>query len=275
MYKKITPKESELHIKEITDLGYTVVKKFIDKDLCDKFIEKVELLEVETSSATHQNITHNQAKDRTIYNLQFKDISFIKLFSDSNILDLIKPFLNDDFYAGIPKDQPNFLLSFFNARSSIAYLPLHIDSFIPFKGYQTNSMQIAISLNGQNSENGATTFLPGTHKSGKLPDRSIQQDKLEILSCDAGDALIWDSRLWHGALENHSQKDRWSLVATFRPWWMKQYFDPRGISQDLYCRLNDFEKYLLGFLSLSPTSENDGVVLKKTYNNLLNSVDEY
>ena len=54
-------------------------------------------------------------------------------------------------------------------------------------------------------------------------DQNTFQKAKPILT-SAGDLVIWDSRLWHGAKENHSNNDRWSLISTFTRWWIKQNY---------------------------------------------------
>ena len=54
---------------------------------------------------------------------------------------ILKPLLNDPYYRFLPKNVPNYCLSYFNARSSGSDLALHIDSNIPFKGKYTSAMQ--------------------------------------------------------------------------------------------------------------------------------------
>ncbi len=270
----VNSKKIPEHVKDIKYSGYTVVKDFLDKDTVEILLELVE--ENSKNNEDLVNVSSNQALDDYAYHLQYKDERFIHLFGQSNILKILQPFLNDPYYGKIPKDQPNFILAYYNARSSVAPLDLHIDSYVPSVSAFTTSMQISFSLNGQTKDNGATIILPGSHNLNDFPDRSARLAGLEILECEPGDAIIWDSRLWHGALENVSGKKRWSLVATFRPWWAKQNFDPvSGLSESIYSQLSSLEKGLLGFLSLPPVDESDKVALKEGYEDLLVSVNEY
>jgi ectoine hydroxylase-related dioxygenase (phytanoyl-CoA dioxygenase family) len=272
--RNVSTSQIKEHINDIKYSGYTVVREFLDKDTVEILLALVEKHATNKDDLT--NVSSNQALDDYAYHLQFKDEKFIHLFGQSNILKILQPFLNDPYYSKIPADLPNFILAYYNARSSVAPLDLHIDSYVPSVSAFTTSMQISFSLSGQNKDNGATTIVPGSHNLNSFPDRSAKLSGLEVLECEPGDAIIWDSRLWHGALENFSGKKRWSLVATFRPWWAKQNFDPvSGVSELIYSRLSSLEKGLLGFLSLPAIDELDKVALKEGYNDLLGSVNEY
>ena len=60
---------------------------------------------------------------------------------------------------------------------------------------------------------------------------------LKKIIAKSGDLIIWDSRLWHGALENKSGLDRWALVATLTSWFVKQSMDiPRGLPKKIYSK---------------------------------------
>ena len=110
---------------------------------------------------------------------------------------------------------------------------------------------------------------------GHLPDRSLTDVAIE-LSCNPGDVIVWDSRLWHGALQNVTGADRWSLVATFRPWFLKQNYDPvLGMPEELYAVLDDQQKALCGFLSRPPRDEKEKVSLKEGYEGLRPRVADY
>ena len=262
------------HVADINYSGFTVVKNFLPKDVTATLLDLVHRYSENKKSLV--NISSNQALDDYVYHLQYKDERFIHIFGESNILKILQPFLNDPYYSQIPKDQPNFLLAYYNARSSVAPLDLHIDSYIPLISQFTTSMQISVSLCGQSKHNGATIVVPGSHNLNQFPDRSANLQGVQTIECDAGDAIIWDSRLWHGALENRSGKKRWSLVGTFRPWWAKQNFDPvSGMPERIYSKLSPLEKGLVGFLSLPPTDENEKVALKEGYKDLLPSVTDY
>ena len=51
----------------------------------------------------------------------------------------------------------------------------------------------------------------------------------------AGDLIIWDSRLWHGTLENRSKQSRWAIVTTLSSWWVKQAMDmPKSLPKKIY-----------------------------------------
>jgi ectoine hydroxylase-related dioxygenase (phytanoyl-CoA dioxygenase family) len=135
-------------------------------------------------------------------------------------------------------------------------------------------MQVVFALDDQSLENGCSLVAPGSHVSGEFADRAFKD--LEPVEAEAGDLIVWDSRLWHGAAANTSGRSRWSLVATFRAWWAKQSMDiPRGLPNDLYRQLSDEQKALLGFCSIPPRNEHERISMKVSYVDLRQDVSDY
>jgi len=271
--RQLTNPEIDRAVEEIRLMGYTVLPKILGESVVERLLTTVR---AHATTGSKKGVTENQAKDKYAYHLQYRDRIFLDILTEwRGGLDILKPFLNDPFYRSLPEDFYNFLLAYYNARSSVAYLPLHIDNYVPTLGDYPNSMQIVFSLNGQSSENGATIVVPGSHRAGSLPDRSLS-DLGQRIDCKPGDVIIWDSRLWHGALENSSGTDRWSLVATFRPWYLKQNYDPvRGMPEEIYNGLSIQQKVLCGFLSRPAKDETEKVNLKEGLEGLKPSVLDY
>jgi len=184
------------------------------------------------------------------------------------------PFLNDKYYRFISEEEPNYILNYFNARSSGNKLDLHIDSHIPYIGEHIFMMQVVFLLEKSTIDNGCTIVVPGSHNSGEYTDRSIE--KVTFLEGEPGDMIIWDSRLWHGTTENITSNTRWAIVSTFSQWWIKQANDiPKGLENQVYKTLTDKQKQLLGFLSLPPKEPTERVNTKCGYDFLKDNVNEF
>jgi len=271
--KNISERMKRSGIASISEVGYCVIEGWLEKE---KVEQALTIINGKATPSPHlsSGVSENQSRDKYVYHLQFLDSFFLDILTESNILEIIHEFLNDEWYHQLPEGDPNFLLAYYNARSSVAALPLHQDNYIPYRDSVPISMQLIVSLSGQNEENGATVVVPGSHLSGELADRDCK--KIETLRLDPGDAVIWDSRLWHGAMANLSLRDRWSLVATFRQWWAKQNYDPvRGFNEKQYQKMSHTQKALTGFLSLPAVDDQEKVSLKEGYPNLLGSIFDY
>ena len=187
-----------------------------------------------------------------------------------------KYFLNDEYYRFLDPNLPNFTLNYYNARSSGKKLDLHIDSHIPFPGDHATMMQFVFLLEDSNEANGCTVVVPKSHQSGQYTDRSLDLSSLTKLEGKKGDFIIWDSRLWHGTLENVSKVSRWALIATFGRWWIKPSIDiVRSVDSKIYEKCTDIEKQLLGFCSIPPRDPLDRINTKCGFDFLKSKLDEY
>lgn len=263
--------EISQHIAEVKAYGYTIIeggnKNFL-KHL--KLVKQI----TQVADSANKSLHADRAQDHLVYNLQNKDVEFVKLLSNPLVQEVLGAFLNDEYYQVQDQSISNFILNYYNARSSGKFLDLHIDSLVPAHGDFTWAMQAAFVLEDMDEENGCTVVVPGSHQSGKYSDRSL--GKRYPLIAKAGDIAIWDSRLWHGTLDNISGRSRWVLIATFTRWWVKQSMDmTRKLSEEIYSQLTDSEKLMLGFCSIPPSDEFGSIHTKKTYSDLLPKVADY
>ena len=66
-----------------------------------------------------------------MYNLQYKDYQFVKLFSNKVIKEIARIF-KWPILSILKPDTENYILKYYNARSSVNKLDLHIDTYMPF-----------------------------------------------------------------------------------------------------------------------------------------------
>ena len=57
-------------------------------------------------------------RDKLVFNLQNKDRRFIDLLTVSFVRQICMTKLNDIYFRHIPADKPNYILSYYNARTS-------------------------------------------------------------------------------------------------------------------------------------------------------------
>ncbi len=241
-------------INEIEKNGYCIINNFLTKKKVNIILNKINYYYNLNKKIRYKGIPKRDKKDKILYNLQNKDYSFIKLLNDKKITQIAKYFLNDEFYRFLPSSKPNFILNYFNARSSGNKLDLHIDSWVPYKGNKTHMMQFVFLLEKSSLDNGCTIVVKKSHKSGKYSNRKTK--KITPIEGNPGDLIIWDSRLWHGTLENTSSKSRWAIVTTLSSWWIKQAMDiPTSLPKKIYHKCSKVEKQLLGFCSIPPRDE--------------------
>jgi hypothetical protein len=264
-------------LKEIEAYGFAHIPNFLLQKTKDKLLALTQgyYEKINADGKIHYKGTPERDKnDKILYNLQNIDKIYIDLLVSPSITDIASAKLNDPHYRFLPPDKPNYVLQYYNARSSGQKLDLHIDSHIPFAGPFTNMMQFVILLENSDEENGCTVVVPGSHKSAQFTDRELKNVK--SLTGKAGDLICWDSRLWHGTLDNISGRSRWALIATLSMWWVKPSMDiVRGMNNEIYRQCNEQQKQLLGFCAIPPVDPMERNNTKCGYDFLKSSIKEY
>ena len=256
------------HILNIKDNGFTIIKGEYDLLTIKKLKEKILYIKENYPPPPTETTPRLNRDSEVVYNPEQKDIFFSKLvFGNKNLRTILIHFLNDKYYKQIPQDKPNYILRAMIARSSTtSILPLHIDSFIPNSGEWPFVMQASIIIDKHDQETGSTVVIPKSHLSDEYADQQKFKDAIAIYS-DPGDIVLWDSRLWHGALSNKSSRSRWALIATFTRWWIKQNYDlTNSLPLEIFNDLNDEEKSIMGYCSSPPKNEYDRIDIKAGYN---------
>lgn len=262
------------HLKNMDVYGYTIVPQLMNAGLVATLKQRVHAVWDDVSASQYSGRPERDKKDKLVYNLQSRDKMFIDILGDAFVERICMAKLNDAYYRLIPAGTPNYILNYYNARSSGEKLDLHIDSHIPNPGNHASAMQVVYLLDDMTESNGCTVVVPGSHRSGEYTDRALAN--VVSVRAGAGDLVIWDSRLWHGTHENKAGTSRWALVATLTRWWMKQAMDiPRSMPQEMYARLSDRQKALMGFCAIPPADENERINTKCGYDFLKPSVRDY
>lgn len=272
---KILPTASEC-IAAIERDGYCYVPQVFSQDQVAGALALVRGWYDRTVATQSERMPVLNRDQPMVYNLQSKDVHFIRMVLGSELIETILiHFLNDRWFTSIPAEAPNYILRSFLARSSNYQMPMHIDSFVPYTGRHVYIMQCAIALEDQTKDNGCTVLVPGSHLSGEY----CRQDSFETalpVEARAGDLVFWDSRIWHGARPNRTTGTRWAMIATFCRWWIKQAFDiPGNVPQDIYDALTDREKAVLGYCSVPYDNEVYGIDMKRGYQLLPKHVADY
>lgn len=266
----------EQWIHQIETQGYCRIPGVYSADKVEKWLDLTRYWYEKSKNNVSNKLSALTQNDLYLWNPHYKDVEFLKMFFEPEVLRKITMhFLNDQWFKSIPADHPNYILQNLMGRSSDKKLSMHIDSFIPYLGDHVTMIQAAVILEEQTTENGCTVMVPGSHLSGKYADQASFETAVPVLS-EPGDLVIWDSRTWHGTLPNQTDGTRWSIIAAFSRWWIKQMFNyTDNLPQHIYEQLSDNEKAIVGFCSISYNDETEGIDRKRGYDTLLEHVEDY
>lgn len=275
--REVDVTEQKQALKELEVYGFSSIKNYLIPTALSRLLTLTNEHYLKINRDTkvvYGGVPSRDKDDKILYNVHNLDRIFLDILVTKSLRAIALERLNDPYYRFLPPELPNYVLLYYNARSSGQKLDLHIDSHIPFSGSYTNIMQFVFLLEDSDESNGCTVVVPGSHKSGKFTDRDLEN--VTPLTGKAGDLIFWDSRLWHGSLENKSRRSRWALIATLGMWWVKPTMDIiRGMNDDIYQTCSNEQKQLLGFCAIPPINPFERNNTKCGYDFLKPSVKDY
>lgn len=155
---------------------------------------------------------HQEAGTERLANLVDKDPLFEICFTHPRVLAAMNHVLQGDFK-----------LSSLNGRAALpgeGRQALHADwsEGVDPSNYQVcNSIWLLVDFT---PENGATRIVPGSHRSGQVPQAALDDPRAEhpeetLVTGKAGTVVIFNSHLWHGGTVNRTMSRRYALHSYF------------------------------------------------------------
>ncbi len=209
------------HIDEIKKIGLTKIPNLIPHKKCEH-LKNVSLSIIDKLKKSKNNLSsHNQ-----VINSPFRyNRGFYKLLYNKK-LDLILKKLLDEDYVLINSNVINRKLDL-SIKRKVREIgdTWHTDSpKIGKRKLQNGIRYIVVILLDQFQENNSSTlYIPKSHLKNSNPERHKNYQGKKILG-KAGDAIIFDSNLWHKGGES-TENNRVSLFSLYGPWWIKPYFN--------------------------------------------------
>ncbi|MDH4089267.1 MAG: phytanoyl-CoA dioxygenase family protein [Cyclobacteriaceae bacterium] len=127
-------------------------------------------------------------------------------------------------------------LNYRSAKPGLGLQKLHVDwheAVAPDRYTVCNSIWL---LDEFSKENGATRIVPGTHRSGRLPQEALPDPMAPhtdevIIEAPAGSVFIFNSHAWHGGTTNRSAKYRRAIHSYFC-----RFDQPQQVDQSRYIK---------------------------------------
>ncbi len=148
----------------------------------------------------------NAANIRVFFLLEL-DALFRQLIRHPVALQLVGELLGDDFLIS------NFTANI--ARPGSGSMALHSDQalVVPEPWLQPWSMNVIWCLDDVHADNGATRFVPGSHRWQSESDVPADvRDRLQPFEAPAGAVIAMDGRVWHTSGENRTHDQERALL---------------------------------------------------------------
>ena len=234
---------NEIDKRRLDQDGYVVLGGFMPEELLDALRRRIEEIFIEEGARAGAEFKQ-EPQTRRLANLVNRGEIFQRVIALPRILEYVAHVLG-----------PEFKLSSLNARSANPYSdwvqPLHCDAgAVPdAMGYWVcNSVWL---LDDFTTENGAIRMVPGSHRWGRLP-QDVLPDPLAphpdqvLLTGRAGDVVIMNTHMWHGATANRTAAPRRALHSFYCRWDKpQQQYQKRLIDPEVQRRLSPSLRRLL------------------------------
>lgn len=191
--------------RQLKDDGWCVLPEVLEKVRAREVLDRLWAAADESERrgvSTYMPVLDPNASNVRVFNLLDIDPVFRELIQHPTAVDLVSSLLG-----------PEFLISNFTAniaRPGSRSMPLHSDQAIvvPEPWFHPWAMNIIWCLTDVRFENGATLFVPGSHKAvwrSDLPDDPIS--RLRPFEAEAGSIIAMEGRVWHtsGANITHDE----------------------------------------------------------------------
>lgn len=237
----------EARHKEFQDNGWTVIPNVLDGARTQEVLDKLwgaakESERREQGSTFMPRLDPNESNVRVFYLMELHSI-FLELISHPVSVDIVSRILGNDFLIS------NFTANI--ARPGSKSMGLHSDQSLqcPDPWVQTAALNCIWALNDVYKENGATMYIPGSHKWVTRHDVPDDAEKmLQPFEAKAGSIIVMDGRLWHTSGSNTTKdKDRALLFGAYNaPWLRGQINWTAGLSEESKNKCSDELKEWLG-----------------------------
>lgn len=237
------------YIKKIKKDGYVQIPGLLSKSECTLYRNKSKKL-----INKYKKRGKKLSSSAQIINSPFRhDKSFFKLIYNKKIDKILSKLIDQD-YVLLNSNIINRKIDIINTQKlKTIGEGWHTDTPTVGKKKLSNGFRflLTVMLNDFTKENGATYFVPKSHLLEIAPRRD-KNYKSKILTGSAGDAVIFDSSLWHKAGKSNSA-DRFSVFNLYGPWWNKPYFDyEKMLGNKFFKKTSKKIKKLLHFNSRPP-----------------------
>jgi len=233
----------ELHVEEIRNDGFSIVKNLLNEDELRVYREKIyAIYKQQEDEFGLEKLTSLQEKDLCRMPLKY-DNFFINMVTNDKILSIVKVFLGKYFILNLQNATINMPME--EHHQSLWHRDLPYQNYVISNPLSINAL---FCIDDFSLETGGTTVIPYTHKMDRLPsERYIEKHSL-MVNAKAGSAIIFDSMLIHKAGYNSSQKIRMAVNHMYSTPIMKQFYDfPRALKGKFSG--DKFLSQLLGYTS--------------------------
>lgn len=237
--------DKEIFLNDFDKNGYVIVEGVYDSKFIDELMPEVEAAKQKEAIV---NLANQQKSDGTLLACPIYGGKFLDVLENNFFFQPFNWILGDTCIIWVYTSSslaPNSM----NSTSRI-----HVDRphFIPNFNEGVGSL---ILLDDFTEENGATWFLPSSHKNADEPDKDFFYKNAKRLIAPKGSVFYFNLRMWHAGGMNMTDQSRNALgIGMIRPYYKQRIDLPRAMKGIDISSMSEIVKQKLGFFSQPPTS---------------------
>ncbi|MEO7729844.1 MAG: phytanoyl-CoA dioxygenase family protein [Kofleriaceae bacterium] len=203
------------HLERMKRDGYTIVEAVLDAAEVAALRDDVWRLEAALAIQPASNVFEGVRTTR-IYNLLAHGASYQPVAVHDRVLPIVEGVLDRGCLASS--------LSSIAIGPGEAAQPLHADDqLIPLpKPHPSIICNTMWALTDFTIENGATRFVPGSHRAERSPMPFGEQVETRAAEMPAGSVLVFDGSIWHGGGANQTTERRLGLAMNYCAGFLRQ-----------------------------------------------------
>jgi len=249
--------EAKEAIKEIKERGFAVVPSVLNASEIQHYNKLIE--DIPSMKYQHGNVHKFHGNPESVSlknNLQNKHFDFWKLIAHPITLEVCDTLLREGSY----ENKERYQLQSTQARTIRGIeegQQLHIDSKIPGLQYSL-AVVVGWALTDFTETNGATRFVPGSHRRQTFPPQGHSEESEVIATCPAGSMIIFTGGVWHGSKNKTDETTRTGMFCTYSRWFMRQnYRISKAIPKAIRDKFNEDMTELSGAYFEAPLNEEE------------------
>ncbi len=214
---------TEAHKASLVEHGYCIIEDVLDPSKT-AYVRR-RLVEAAVESERRGIPTYIEGLDPNpnnvrVFNLLDLDPVFVELISHPLAVEIARQVLDDDFIIS------NFTANIAKPGSASMFIHSDLALVLPEPWHAPWSLNVIWCLDDVRGENGATLFMPGSHRFQRMDDVPADiADKMIPFEAKAGSIVAMEGRLWHTSGANKTQDEERSLLFGYysrsfiRPQW--------------------------------------------------------
>lgn len=234
----------EKHFEEFEAQGFTVLPNIVEE-------QEIAELRTQLDVALREDWDEYRGLPRKeefiVLDLVTRGSAFVRLLENTKMHQVFSHFLGDTCILY------SFTSSILRPREKHYTCEIHVDTPRLIPGYHLG-MLMTLALDDFTEENGATYYLPGSHRSTHKPSEEDFYANAVRVTRKPGDAVFFHPRVWHAGGINRTSKTRYGCTIYACRSWTRQRFDfPRMVDERILAQLGERGKAFLGFNVQVPT----------------------